>query len=258
MRCSNGLHRSKLHTSLTPISTWKSLSRTIRYHETPCKGRPQLGSHPLRDAKVEGGRIDRRLSAWSKQEKRPPRWYMTDSCLKGLRPRNEWAMRREVTWHKWTKICGWVPFLAPLRSQVACLIEPRRESHKTPCRSCPPNRASQSRQSAHPHSSVGFASKCMGHAWEGTVHQHTAIRTDHRRRTARPARDSAAITSLGVPCRRGKIPVRPACAVNHYQSCDPQHAMPSAKLLKPCPRSPSSVWALMLGPMTTARKLEKQ
>ena len=100
MRCSNGLHRSKLHTSLTPISTWKSLSRTIRYHETPCKGRPQLGSHPLRDAKVERGRIDRRLSAWSKQEKRPPRWYMTDSCLKGLRPRTQWAMRREVTWHK--------------------------------------------------------------------------------------------------------------------------------------------------------------
>ena len=229
MRCSNGLHRSKLHTSLTPISTWKSLSRTIRYHETPCKGRPQLGSHPLRDAKVEGGRIDRRLSAWSKQEKRPPRWYMTDSCLKGLRPRTQWAMRREVTWHKWTKICGWVPFLAPLRSQVACLIEPRRESHKIPCRSCPPNRASQSRQSAHPHSSVGFASKCMDHSWEGTVHQHTAIRTDHRRRTARPARDSTAITSLGVPCRRGKIPVRPACAVNHYQSCDPQHAMPSAE-----------------------------
>ena len=122
-----------------------------------------------------------------------------------------------------------MPFLAPLRSQVACLIEPRRESHKTPCRSCPPNRASQSRQSAHPHSSVGFASKCMGHPWEGTVHQHTAIRTDHRRRTARPARDSAAITSLGVPCRRGKIPVRPACAVNHYQSCDPQHAMPFAE-----------------------------
>ena len=68
----------------------------------------------------------------------------------------------------------------------------------------------------------------MGHPWEGTVHQHTAIRTDHRRRTARTARDSTAITSLGVPCRRGKIPVRPACAVNHYQSCDPQHAMPSA------------------------------
>ena len=88
-------------------------------------------------------RIDRRLSAWSKQEKRPPRWYMTDSCLKGLRPRTQCAMRREVTWHKWTKICGWVPFLAPLRSQVACLIAPRRESHKTPCRSCPPNRASQ-------------------------------------------------------------------------------------------------------------------
>ena len=91
----------------------------------------------------------------------------------------------------------------------------------------------------------------MGHPWEGTVHQHTAIRTDHRRRTARTARDSAAITSLGVPCHRGKIPVRPACAVNHYQSCDPQHAMP-------CSRSPSSAWALMLGPMTTARKLEKQ
>ena len=50
----------------------------------------------------------------------------------------------------------------------------------------------------------------MGHPWEGTVHQHTAIWTDHRRRTARPARDSTAITSLGVPCHRGKIPVRPA------------------------------------------------
>ena len=30
------------------------------------------------------------------------------------------------------------------------------------------------------------------------------------------------------------------------------------KLLKLCPRRSSSVWALMLGPMTTARKLEKQ
>ena len=30
------------------------------------------------------------------------------------------------------------------------------------------------------------------------------------------------------------------------------------KLLKPCPRRSSSVWALMLGPMMTARKLEKQ
>ena len=149
--------------------------------------------------------------------------------LKGLRPRTQRAMRREVTWHTWTKICGWVPFLAPLRSQVACLIAPRQESHKTPCRSCPPNRAGQSRQSAHPPSSVGFASKCMGHPWEGTVHQHIAIRTDHRRRTARTARDCTATTGLGVPGRRGKIPVRPACVVNHYHSCDPQHAMPSAE-----------------------------
>ena len=160
MRCSNGLHRSKLHTSLTPISTWKSLSRTIRYHETPCKGRPQLGSHPLRDAKVEGGRIDRRLSAWSKQEKRPPRWYMTDSCLKGLRPRTQWAMRREVTWHKWTKICGWVPFLAPLRSQVACLIEPVG-SHTRP-------RAALVRQTGPVRVRIlthqlGREPKCMGH-----------------------------------------------------------------------------------------------
>ena len=254
MKCSNGLQRSKLHTSPTPTSTWKNLSKTIRYHETPCKGRPQLGSRPLRDAKVEGGRIDRRLSAWSKQQKRPPREYLTDSCLKGLRRRTQWAMRREVTWHRWTKICGWVPFLAPLRSQEACFIEPHRESRQTPRRSCPPNRTCQSRQSAHPYSSVGFASKSMRHPWEGTVHQHTAIWTDHRRRTARPARDSTAITSLGVPCRRGKILVRTARACNHYQSCDPQHA----KLLKPCPRSPSSVWALMLGPMTTARMSEKQ
>ena len=162
-------------------------------------------------------------------------------------------MRREVTWHKWTKICGWVPFLAPLRSQVACLIAPRRESHKTPCRSCPPNRAGQSRQSAHPPSSVGFASKCMGHPWEGTVHQHTAIRTDHRRRTARTARDSTATTSLGVPCRRGKIPVRPACVVNRYQSCDPQHAMPSAQAAQ----AMSTESQLSLGPDSHGRDIDQ-
>ena len=138
-------------------------------------------------------------------------------------------MRREATWHRWTKNCGWVPCLASLRSQEACLIGPHQESHKTPCRSCLPNRTCQSRQSAHPYSSVGFASKCMRHPWEGTVHQHTAIRTDHRRRTARPARDSAAIASLGAPCRSGVIPVRTARACNHYQSCDQQHAMSSAE-----------------------------
>ena len=130
MRCSNSSQRSKLHTSPKPISTWKSLSKTIRYNETPCKGRPRFGSRPLRDAKVEGGRIDRRLSAWCKQQKRPPRECMIDSCLKGLRQRTLWTMRREVTWHRWTKNCGWVPFLAPLRSQEACLIGPHRESHR--------------------------------------------------------------------------------------------------------------------------------
>ena len=131
-----------------------------------------------------------------------------------------WAMRREATWHRCTKNCGWVPYSAPLRSQEDCLIGPHRESHKTPCNSCPPNWTCQSRQSAHPYSSVGFASKCMRHPWEGTVHQHTAIRTDHRRRTARPARDSTAIAILGAPCRSGVIPIRTARACNHYQSCE--------------------------------------
>ena len=81
-RCSNSSQRSKLHTSPKQISTWKSLSRTIRYNETPCKGSPKFGSHPLRDAEVEGGRTDRKLRAWCKQRKRPPRECMTDSCLK--------------------------------------------------------------------------------------------------------------------------------------------------------------------------------
>ena len=201
------------------ISTWKSLSKTIRYNETPCKGSPKFGSHPLRDAEVEGGRTDRRLRAWCKQRKRPPRECMTDSCLKGLRP----------TWHRWTRNCGWVPCLAPLRSQEACHIGPHRESRKTPCRSCPPNRTCRSRQSAHPYSSVGFASKCMRHPWEGTIHQHTAIWADHRRRTARPAKDCAAIASLVAPCHSREIQVRTARDCNHHQSCDPQHAMSSAE-----------------------------
>ena len=219
-RCSKRLQRSRLHTSPKQISTWKSLSKTIRDNETPCKGSPKLGSHPLRDAEVEGGRTDRRLSAWCKQRKRPPRECMTDSCLKGLRQRTLWAMRQESTWHRWTRNCGWVPCLAPLRSQEACHIGPHRESHKTPCRSCPPNRTCRSRQSAHPYSSVGFASKCMRHPWEGTIHQHTAIWADHRRRTARPARDSTAIASLVAPCHSGEIQVRTARDCNHHQSCD--------------------------------------
>ena len=41
-------------------------------------------------------------------------------------------------------------------------------------------------------------------------------------------------------------------AATHSMLCHLQ------KLLKPCPRRSSSVWALMLGPMMTARKLEKQ
>ena len=47
------------------------LSKTIRYNETPCKGSPKFGSHPLRDAEVEGSRTDRKLRAWFKQRKRP-------------------------------------------------------------------------------------------------------------------------------------------------------------------------------------------
>ena len=47
----------------------------------------KFGSHPLRDAEVEGGRTDRKLRAWFKQRKRPPTECMTDSCLKGLRQR---------------------------------------------------------------------------------------------------------------------------------------------------------------------------
>ena len=228
-RCSNSSQRSKLHTSPKQISTWKSLSKTIRYNETPCKGSPKFGSHPLRDADVEGGRTDRKLRAWCKQRKRPPRECMTDSCLKGLRQRTLWAMRQGSTWHRWTRHCSWVPCLAPLRSQEVCHIGPHRESHKTPCRSCPPNRTCRSRQSAHPYSSVGFASKCMRHPWEGTIHQHTAIWADHRRRTARPVRDCTAIASLVAPCHSGEIQVRTARDCNHHQSCDPQHAMSSAE-----------------------------
>ena len=119
--------------------------------------------------------------------------------------------------------CGWVPCLAPLRSQEACHIGPHRESRKTPCRSCPPNRTCRSRQSAHPYSSVGFASKCMRHPWEGTVHQHTAIWADHRRRTARPARDCAAIASLVAPCHSGELQpsskLRPTACYVICRSC---------------------------------------
>ena len=151
-----------------------------------------------------------------------------------------------------------MPCLAPLRSQEVCHIGPHRESRKTPCRSCPPNRTCRSRQSAHPYSSVGFASKCMRHPWEGTIHQHTAIWADHRRRTARPVKDCTAIASLVAPCHaeryRSEQPVIATIikAVTHSVLCHLQ------KLLKPCPRRSSSVWALMLGPMMTARKLEKQ
>ena len=148
-----------------------------------------------------------------------------------------------------------MPCLAPLRSQEVCHIGPHRESRNTPCRSCPPNRTCRSRQSAHPYSSVGFASKCVRHPWEGTIHQRTAIWADHRRRTAR-VRDCAAIASLVAPCHSGEIQVRTARDCNHHQSCDPQHAMSSAEAAQP--RRSSSVWALMLGPMMTARKLEKQ
>ena len=77
---------------------------------------------------------------------------MTDSCLKGLRQRTLWAMRQGSTWHRWTRHCSWVPCLAPLRSQEVCHIGPHRESRKTPCRSCPPNRTCRSRHSAHPYS----------------------------------------------------------------------------------------------------------
>ena len=204
----------------------EELSKTIRYNETPCKGSPKFGSHPLRDAEVEGGRTDRKLRAWRKQRKRPPRECMTDSCLKGLRQRILWAMRQGS---RWTRHCSWVPCLAPLRSQEVCHIGPHRKSHKTPCRSCPPNRTCRSRQSAHPYSSVGFASKCMRHPWEGTIHQHTAIWADHRRRTARPVRDCTAIASLVAPCHSGEIQVRTARDCNHHQSCDPQHAMSFAE-----------------------------
>ena len=215
-----------MHTSPKQISTWKSLSKTIRYNETPCKGSPKFGSHPLRDAEVEGGRTDRKLRAWCKQRKRP---CVTDSCLMGLRQRTLWAMRQGSTWRRWTRHGSWVPCLAPLRSQEVCHIGPHQESHKSPCRSCPPNRTCRSRQSAHPYSSVGFASKCMRHPWEGTIHQHTAIWADHRRRTARPVRDCAAIASLVAPCHSGAIQVRTARDCNHHQSCDAQHAMSSAE-----------------------------
>ena len=69
----------------------------------------------------------------------------------------------------------------------------------------------------------------MRHPWEGTIHQHTAIRADHRRRTARPARDCTAIASLVAPCHSGVIPVRTARDCNHHQSCDPQRATSSAE-----------------------------
>ena len=69
----------------------------------------------------------------------------------------------------------------------------------------------------------------MRHPWEGTIHQHTAIWADHRRRTARPVRDCAAIASLVAPCHSGEIQVRTARDCNHHQSCDPQHAMSSAE-----------------------------
>ena len=176
---------------------------------------PVQGKSEIRlpsDADVEGGRTDRKLRAWCKQRKRPPRECMTDSCLKGLRQRTLWAMRQGSTWHRWTRHCSWVPCLAPLRSQEVCHIGPHRESRTTPRRSCPPNRTCRSRQSAHPYSSVGFASKCMRHPWEGTIHQHTAIWADHRRRTARPVRDCTAIASLVAPCHSGEIQVRTACA----------------------------------------------
>ena len=55
-----------------------------KVQRNPCKRSPKFGSHPLRDADVEGGRTDRKLRAWCKQRKRPPRECMTDSCLKGL------------------------------------------------------------------------------------------------------------------------------------------------------------------------------
>ena len=128
-------------------------------------------------------------------------------------------MRQGSTWHRWTRNCSWVPCLAPLRSQEVCHIGPHHKSHKTPCRSCPPNRTCRSRQSAHPYSSVGFA---LRHPWEGTIHQHTAIWADHRRRTARPVRDCTAIASLVAPCHSGEIQVRTARDCNHHQSCDPQ------------------------------------
>ena len=145
-------------------------------------------------------------------------------------------MRQGSTWHRWTRNCSWVPCLAPLRSQEVCHIGPHRESRKTPCRSCPPNRTCWSRQSAHPYSSVGFASKCMRHPGEGTIHQHTAIWADHRRRTARPVRDCAAIASLVAPCHSGEIQVRTARDCNHHQSCDPQHAMSSAEAAQAMPK----------------------
>ena len=45
-------------------------------------------------------------------------------------------------------MAGWAPCLAPLRSQEACHIGPHRKSHKTPCRSCPPNRPCPRRSSS--------------------------------------------------------------------------------------------------------------
>ena len=212
-RCSNSSQRSKLHTSPKQISTWKSLSKTIRYNETPCKGSPKFGSHPLRDADVEGGRTDRKLRAWCKR-KRPPRECMTDSCLKRLRQRTLWAMRQGLTWHRWTRNCSWVPCLAPLRSQEVCHIGPHQESRKTPCRSCPPNRTCRSRQSAHPYSSVGFASKCM--------------RSTHRDLGRPPTKDRSACKGLRCNCQSSRaLPSARDC--NHHQSCDPQRAMLSAE-----------------------------
>ena len=137
---------------------------------------------------VQGKSEIRLPSSSRRRSRRGPNRQEVESLVQAaeetaLRQRNLWAMRQGSTWHRWTRHCSWVPCLAPLRSQEVCHIGIDRESHKTPCRSCPPNRTCRSRQSAHPYSSVGFASKCMRHSWEGTIHQHTAIWADHRRRT---------------------------------------------------------------------------